>query len=179
LLDEHPGEAIRTAILSTSYRRPLDWSDETVPQARKFLDRIYGALRELSHVTVDETAPPPSEVLEALTDDLNTPLALSHLATWAGEANKASDPAEQVRLKSSILGGGRLLGVAQHDPDAWFATAGAAAALSAEAIEALIVERAEARKNRDFARADEIRDELASQGVVLEDKSGETRWRRE
>ncbi len=179
LLEHHPGEAIRTAILSTSYRRPLDWSDETVPQARKFLDRIYGALRELADVELSDAPAPPREVVEALEDDLNTPLALSHLATWAGEANKASDPSERARLKAAILGGGRLLGVAQQNPDDWFASAGVATGLSAEAIEALIVERAEARKNRDFARADEIRDELASQGVVLEDKAGETRWRRE
>ena len=118
-------------------------------------------------------------LIEALEDDLNTPLALSHIATWAGEANKAADPDDRSRLKAAILGGGRLLGVAQQDPETWFATAGAAAGLGAEEIEALIAERAEARKSRNFGRADEIRDELAAQGIVLEDKAGETRWRRE
>ncbi|MEM6531859.1 MAG: cysteine--tRNA ligase [Myxococcota bacterium] len=178
LLQEHPGEAVRTAILSTSYRRPLDWSDETVPQARKFLDRIYGALRELGDVEVNDTPAVPAEVLEALEDDLNTPLALSHLATWASEANKATEDSERLRLKRAILGGGRLLGVAQADPESWFASAGTAEGLSAGRIEELIVERADARKGRDFARADEIRDELAAAGVILEDKAGETRWRR-
>lgn len=177
LLKEHPGEAIRTAILSTSYRRPLDWSDDTVPQARKFLDRIYGALRDLSDVEPDGVEVPP-QIIEALEDDLNTPFALSHLANFASEANKARDAETRASLKASIINGGRLLGVAQGSPESWFLSPSNENGITAERIEALIEERAEARRHRNFARADEIRDELVVAGITLEDKAGETRWRR-
>ncbi|MEL6339951.1 MAG: cysteine--tRNA ligase [Myxococcota bacterium] len=177
LLKRHPGEAIRCALLSTSYRRPLDWSDETVPQARKFLDRIYGALRELQDISVEPGDPPP-EVIEALDDDLNTPLALSHLARWAGDVHRVTASDDRARLKRSILDGGHLLGVAELEPEAWFAAEAGEGELTGEAIEVLIAERADARVNRNFQRADAIREQLADAGVVLEDKQGETRWRR-
>jgi cysteinyl-tRNA synthetase len=98
-------------------------------------------------------------VIEALSDDLNTPLALSRMAA-------IGDPAV---LRAS----GALLGLLQQSADEWFQAGG-----DADAIEAKIAERAEAKKNRDFATADRIRDELKADGILLEDSAGGTTWRR-
>jgi cysteinyl-tRNA synthetase len=153
LAQGHRGETLRLALLSAHYRQPLPWTEALVAQAKATLDRLYRAAGEAEAGDVDEG------VLEALRDDLNTPLALSRLAALEGGALRAS---------------ARLIGLLQSSSEAWFQGGG-----NSETIEARIAERAEAKKNRDFATADRIRDELKSQGVVLEDGPSGTTWRRE
>ncbi|MGO1120852.1 cysteine--tRNA ligase [Rhodovibrionaceae bacterium A322] len=166
------GEAIRLALLSGHYRSPLDITREKIAESKSQLDRLYGALRG-GEVAGEQSVSP--EVLAALHSDLNTPLAVSHLHDLAGQINKA-DEADKAALQSSLKAGAALLGLLEKDAEAWFQ--GEAAGGDGAEIDALVAERADAKKAKNFARADEIRDQLAAQGIVLEDGPGGTTWRK-
>jgi cysteinyl-tRNA synthetase len=177
LLREAPGEAVRYALLAAHYRKPLDWSDAGLARARHALDRLYLTLSELPGPNQPEPAAPmPEGVLAALEDDLNTPKAFAELFALSRAANASADDVERRALKGQLLGGGDMLGLLQHDPEAWLKTTGKAAIDEAE-VERLIELRAAARKAKDFEEADRIRDQLAAEGVILEDQPGKTRWR--
>ena len=174
LLKQHPAEALRYALLSAHYRQPLEWSDALIEQSVRTLDRLYGTLRDLAQVRAD--AQIPASVEAALDDDLNTPQALAELARIAGEARKAASDQDRARLKSELLGAGLALGLLQQGAAAWF---GRGASDDDDArIQGLIDERNEAKKGRDFARSDAIRDQLAAEGVMLEDTAQGVRWKR-
>jgi cysteinyl-tRNA synthetase len=174
LVRQHPPEALRYALLSAHYRQPLDWSDNLIEQSVRTLDRLYGTLRDLADV--EATAQIPAAVEAALDDDLNTPLALAEVARLAAEARKAESAQDKARLKRELLGAGLALGLLQQAPAAWFSR-GAEAGDDAR-IQALIDERIAAKKARDFARADAIRDQLAAENIVLEDTPQGVRWKR-
>jgi len=178
LLEQAPGEAIRLALLSGHYRQPLDWNDEVIAEARKKLDRLYGTLRELADVAPAAGEGAPQAFVEALEDDLNTPMALAELFALSHAANKSEEPAEKARIKAQLVEAGKLIGLLQQDPAAWFGWAPKGEGqLTPEAIEALLAQRAEARRNRDWAGSDRIRDELKAQGVLVEDGKDGQRWR--
>jgi cysteinyl-tRNA synthetase len=177
LLREMPGEAIRYALLVAQYRKPLDWTGRGLSQAKHALDRLYLTLRELPGASeIDPEAGPASSVLAALEDDLNTPKAFAELFELAREANATEERGRKVELKRTLLASGRLLGLLQADPEVWLRDT-TRSGVDAEEIERLIARRAEARKARNFAEADQIRDQLAAQGVVIEDAADRTRWR--
>ncbi len=174
LLEEFPGEAIRLALLHTHYRQPLDFTKDGLAQAKAVLDRFYLALRDNGQAAATE-AP---DVRAALEDDLNTPLALSHMHEALAALNKADSDAEKAEARGALLAGGALLGLLQQNPEAWLRGGGGDTALDDAEIDRLIAERTQARKNKDFATSDRIRDELAEQGIVLEDGPKGTTWRR-
>ncbi|MDP8994669.1 MAG: cysteine--tRNA ligase [Pseudomonadota bacterium] len=147
----HRGEALRFALLSAHYRQPLEWSSQLVAQAKATLDRLYRIAGDA------EAGEPEAEFVEALEDDLNTPLALARLSALEGPV---------------LRGSAALLGLLASSADDWFR--GEADAR----VEALIAARAEAKQRRDFAEADRIRAELAEEGIVLEDTPQGTSWRR-
>jgi cysteinyl-tRNA synthetase len=148
----HRGEVLRFALLSAHYRQPLEWSEALIVQSKATLDRLYRAAGETAAGDADPA------VLEALADDLNTPLALSRLS--------AIEDAAVLRASAALMG---LLG---SDPTAWFQGGGDAR------IDSLVSARSEAKQRRDFAEADRIRAELAEEGVLLEDGPRGTIWRR-
>jgi cysteinyl-tRNA synthetase len=174
LVRAHPPEALRLALLSAHYRQPLEWSDALIEQSRRTLDRLYGTLRDLADV--DAQAVIPATIEAALDDDLNTPQALSEIARIAGDARRATQPAERERLKSELLGAGLALGLLQQAPGAWFGHCGDGD--DDARIQALIDARTQAKQARDFAHADAIRDQLAGEGILLEDTPAGVRWKR-
>jgi cysteinyl-tRNA synthetase len=179
LVGEFPGEAIRLLLLQTHYRQPLDFTRDGIAQARHVLDRFYGGLRQVAEVAAIDEDEPPEEIVAALADDLNTPLALAHLHELLSALNKAEGEAARALGKARLRAAGRLLGLLEADPEEWFrGQRGEAEAVDASAVEALIAKRTERRKARDFAAADAIRAELAGLGVVLEDGPAGTTWRR-
>ena len=184
LLDEFPGEAIRLALLKTHYRQPMDFTKEGLAEAKRELDGFYGALREIptsekfEEIRDSGIGEKDPMILEALKDDLNTPLALSHLHSDTREFRTIKDAESQSVARDGVVARAYLLGLLQQDPEAWFKGTASEGDLDDAAIDALIEERNAARADKNFARADEIRDELASQGVLLEDGSGGTTWKR-
>ncbi|CAN5715607.1 cysteine--tRNA ligase [soil metagenome] len=172
LVRQHPPEALRLALLSAHYRQPLDWSDALIEQSVRTLDRLYGTVRDLSDITAEACI--PDSIESALDDDLNTPQALAALAAIATEARKVEDEEGRRRLKAELLGAGHALGLLQQTPADWFAR-GASGDDDAR-IQALVDERSDAKRSRDFARADAIRDALAGEGILLEDTAQGVRW---
>jgi len=175
LLTEFPGEALRLALLKTHYRQPLDFTKDGVREARQELNRFYRALA-LAEGEALETDGVPDDVMTGLRDDLNTPAALAGVHAVADAVFAADKEGDAVAVRvgaGALKAAGRILGILQQDPEVWFQGDGDAA------IDSLIAERNAARADKDFARADEIRDELVAQGVVLEDGAGGTTWRRE
>jgi cysteinyl-tRNA synthetase len=171
-----PGEVARLALLTAHYRQPLDWTDDTLEAARRQLDRLYGALRGVDLAGAD-AAEPPGDFIEALEDDLNTPKALASMFALARAVNRAESEAEKRELAAQLAAAGRVVGLLEGDPEQWFAGA-EPAGMPVDEIERLIAERNEARRRRDFATADAIRDRLAAAGVAIEDGPSGTRWRR-
>ena len=181
LLQSISGEVIRATLLSSHYRQPLDWTQDTVAQTSKALDRWYGALRSVADVVHVRDAVLEQAFYTAIHDDLNTPLAFSVLHEWSGELYKETDTTRKAALKGAILSAGAVLGLLQSDPEQWFqGMAGDTSenTLTAEQIDTLIAERAAAKKNKNFPEADRIRNMLTSMNILLEDKSDGTVWRR-
>ncbi|MFC1672609.1 cysteine--tRNA ligase [Pseudomonadota bacterium] len=179
LLDEFPGEAIRLTLLKTHYRQPLDFRKSGIGEAKKELDEFYLALRNAADVKADVPDHPPKEVLDALGDDLNTPKAIAYLFELKTRLNTAADAGEKARVKGELLLAGDILGLLGKKPEDWLRGEGDADGLSDADIDALIEQRTQARADKDFATSDRIRDELAEQGVILEDGAGTTAWRRQ
>jgi cysteinyl-tRNA synthetase len=184
LLAAHPGEVVRLGLLSAHYRQPLDWTADQVGEAKRKLDRLYGALRDAGIRGAEHGEPrtaPAASVVAALEDDLNTPQAIAELFELARTANRSSDAGERRAHAESLRAGAWLLGVLEQDPVAWFeapAPAGADGALSDAEIARLLGERDRLRGAGKYKEADAIRDDLAARGIVIEDGPGGSRWRR-
>jgi len=189
----HP-EVLRMFMLGTHYRSPLDFSDSALDAAKAGLDRLYETARRIqremrdvrcemsdvrcrtddsviSHLTSNIVP----AFTESMNDDFNTPEALACLFDVSRSLNKGLDAGEDVsELVAQFAAMCGVLGIVQHDVESWFKGDN----VDAERIEALISERAAAKKARDFARADAIRDELATEGIVLEDSPTGTTWKK-
>ena len=194
-LEGAPGEALRLMLLSTHYRHPLDWTEEGVKQVREQLDYIYKALLlvQRSGIQLKALKKVPPEILNALHNDLNTPLAISRMHEIASNLHLAINhrpPPHQAKLGRKLLAIGNLLGILQKDPKEWFQiphkkfrleglSPSVEAGLQEPEIQAHIDRRTMARSNKDFEEADRIRDALANKGIILEDSpDGTTDWRR-
>ncbi len=173
-----PGEAVRYALLSAHYRKPLNWTTAGLARAKQALDRLY---RTLSALPGPNEAPveaePSQSVRKALLDDINTPKAQAALFELARKANAAEDEHERGVLKQEMLASCRLLGLLEEDPEHWLQSAGQGADIDRDEIERLLEVRRTARASKDFETADQIRDQLEAEGIVLEDIADGTRWR--
>ncbi len=180
LLAEAPGETVRLGLLTAHYRQPLGWADDVLADAQQKLDRMYGALRAagVSGTVQDDVGEPPASVVEALDDDLNTPRALAALFDLAREANRETDSERRLKIATDLRAGAGLLGLLQADPEAWFVDSGKPDALDVAEIDTLVSQRERFRAERDFAAADGIRAQLENAGIVIEDSSDGSRWRR-
>ena len=157
LLEKYDGEVIRLALLSTHYRKPINFGESLLEQSKNILNKLYKNLNNESHE--DEIS---KDVVNSLLDDLNTPLAISSLL--------------KIKCSKTLIKSANLLGLLNKTSEEWFSLNNKSTILEND-IELLITERAEARKSKDFARADEIRDQLDQNNVILEDIDGKTTWR--
>ena len=174
LVKQVPGEAVRWALLSGHYRQPLDWTGDLLDQARKSLDRLYGALRRSADLA-EPSVEPPAAFLEALADDLNSPRAFAELFALAKTLETATDAGERTRAKAELLAAGGLMGFLQADPETWFQ--GGANDDLKDKVEALLAERIAARAAKDWPTADRIRGELDALNVVVMDNPDGATWR--
>ena len=177
-LDKQPGEVLRLALLSGHYRQPLNWTDDTITQARSILDRLYRVLNKFKDIETDKellkTA--PEGVLSALCDDLNTSKALAELNDIAGKLSTSTGD-DSIKLKANLLSAAHLLGILQSSPEEWLGIGQTTGDVDKDKVESLINEREEARLSKDFNRADEIREELTAMGIDIEDTPKGTIWR--
>ena len=175
LLEHYPGEVLRFVILSAHYRSEQSFSAELLDSAWRSLDSLYGYLRSSKRALpiVNKSG----VGYKALLDDLNTPMAVSELHRLAKQMHTAVG-ADQVSLSSELLGLAELMGLLQKDPEEWFTLARGAGDISKQDIEMLIAKRQQAKDDKDYSGADQIRQSLLDQGVVLEDSRAGTQWRR-
>lgn len=170
ILANYPGEVIRLALLMVHYRQPLDWTDDFIAQAKSTLDKFYACIRPVEYSSIESFV--SHDFLEILRDDINTPLAIAHLHQMVSGIHKATG-VEQQKLASQFVACARFLGLLESCPHAWFQRD-----LDVELIQSKVDARMAAKKDRDFGKADALRQELDVLGIILEDTPQGTTWRR-
>jgi cysteinyl-tRNA synthetase len=180
ILERYRPEEVRYFILTSHYRSPLNYDDESLQAARAALTRLYTALRGLPQVEPRGGEPFRERFVAAMDDDFNTPVALAVLFDLVREVNRlrADDEGAAAALGGLLRQLGGVLGILQSDPDAYLRGASERGGLSDAEIDALIGQRRAARQAKQWAEADRIRDALSAAGVVLEDGAQGTIWRR-
>ena len=171
ILKEHTGEATRYVLLAAHYRQPSEFNLSLLTEAKQILDRWYRALERAQLIV--ETTPHP-DVIAALSDDLNTPNAYAVMHNLVLQINKSDDMNEINQLAGQLKASAEVMGLLHQSPQQWFQGNGSDTAK----IEELIMQRAEARKNKDFAEADRIRAELDKLRIIVDDAATGTTWRR-
>ncbi|WP_432815260.1 cysteine--tRNA ligase [Sphingorhabdus sp.] len=177
LLAKVPGEALRYALLTAHYRQPLEINDRVLLSAKRALDRLYRAVENEPVAAGSSSTLEDNPVAAALADDLNTPKALSSLFALTRSLQSERDPVRRQSIVATIRDGAALLGIMQHDPAVWFAHHEAANDDDDEII-GLVAARDLARATRDFETADRLRNELSARGISVEDRDGQSKWRR-
>ena len=177
LLKQASGEAIRMTLLSAHYRSPLDWNDEVLKQSSRNLDKLYGALQDLQDLHVEYSKQDvPVTFIEALKDDLNTPAAFAELHKLAKQANSEKDIEKKKVIKKQLLASSDMLGILQQDPANWFHSVGD---IDETEVQDLLNARSQAKKDKNFQLADEIRDKLTAMDIqVLDHPDGTSSWRK-
>jgi cysteinyl-tRNA synthetase len=172
-------EVVRYFILASHYRSPLNYSDESLEQAKSALTRLYTALKDLPETPAPANSEYEQRFHEAMEDDFNTPLAVAVLFELAHDINKlrSGDPKQAVALGALLRKLGGILGILARRPEEYL-QGGIPEGLTNDEIERLIAQRLAARAAKNWAESDRIRDELKAQGVLLEDGKGVTTWRR-
>ncbi len=185
VLEKYHPEVVRFLLVSSHYRSPINYAEDNLIEARAGLERFYGALRGYNHVaplafSEMQESPYYKAFVDAMNDDFNTRVALAGMYDLVRDLNNAkNEPDLANNLVGQLKAFGLILGVLQENPEV-FLQAGGNDVIAAEEVERLIAERVQAKADKNYARADEIRKLLLEQKVVLEDsKAGGTQWRRE
>jgi len=174
LSNNYHGEVIRLALMSSHYRQGLDWNEKVIHQAKKLLDKLYTILFDLKSEDLVEIK--DREWVKPLMDDLNTPGFIANVNSLI--KTYASSPDEnKAILKSKLILLGNLMGILQVDPESWFEKDNSTINLDEKEIEALISKRNEAKINKDYEKADAIRDDLMKKGIEIMDSSSGTTWK--
>ena len=176
LKNQYSGEVLRLTLLSAHYRQPLNWTKEIIDQNSKMLDRFYRSLKDLQDIELTSENL-SDDVMESLLDDLNTPKLLAHLNTLSNKLSTANKD-EKINIKNNLIAAGKILGIMREDPDVWLGY-NQSSNPQKEEIEGLINQRNEARRDKDFKLADEIRDKLKIKGIEIEDTNNGTIWRKD
>lgn len=182
ILEQYRAEDIRYFILASHYRSPLNYSDQMLDSAGAALTRLYTALRD---VGISEPGTVGEEYIQrfnqAMDEDFNTPEAIAVLFDLANQINKTKTTDAEITsaMAATLKQLGAVIGLLQDEPEHYLQSASSDKGLSSEGIEDLIMQRQQAKVEKNWAEADRIRDELKAQGVMLEDKGTETSWRRE
>lgn len=174
LAKNYNGEILRLTLLSAHYRQPLDWTDVSIQQSKKTLDRLYQTLHGLADIKADENVDLPQEFTESLYDDLNTPKALASLSALAKDAATHKTPA----LKGQIYAAAKFLGILQHNPKEWLGYGVSDNSIDENHINSLLQQRTQAKKDKNFSRSDEIRAELTSMEIAIEDTPQGPIWKK-
>ncbi|XUO84127.1 cysteine--tRNA ligase [Halomonas sp. KM007] len=178
VLAEHDPEVVRYLLVASHYRSAINYSVDSLVEARKSLTRLYTALEGVEVASEGEQGSYAERFTASMDDDFNTPEALAVLFDLARDLNRAKSdqPEAAPRLAGELQRLAGVLGLLQQTPQAFLKGAQHSMALSEGEIEARIAERQAAKANKDFARADAIRDELAALGIVLKDSREGTTW---
>ena len=143
-----------------------------IKDSEKKLDRLYGSVRNLGKISPGK---PAEDVLNAISDDINTPKALSELFVIVKKINNAKSDDEANELASILIGSSNLLGLMKEDSEQWF---GSGPDVDESLINQLIMDREEARSNKDYDKADQIREQIESLGISIEDSASGTQWKK-
>ena len=176
LLEQYPGETLRLSLLSSHYKQPLNWNTDIIEQAQKNLDRLYRVLKDNINIDIDKQAKPSEEVIKALSDDLNSSLAIYEINSLADNLSKCKSE-EKSFFKGQLLACGKILGILQDCPNKWLKYGTTKNNIDSNLIEVLLNKRKEARDNKNFTEADKVRDKLKEMGIEIEDTSDGTIWR--
>jgi cysteinyl-tRNA synthetase len=173
LAEDNHGEVIRLSLLSSHYRQALDWNDKVIHQAKKLLDKLYKLLADLKAVESSEINEFSQDFIAPLLDDLNTPGLLANLNKMINEFKTISDK-DLPEFKSKLLLAADLIGICQEDYLDWFDNG--KVDIDASKVDALILERLNAKKNKDFDKADAIRQQLLEMSIEIKDTESGTDW---
>ncbi len=172
LIKDVPGEVIRLALISAHYRQPLKWSNELIDQSKKTLQNMYSFLKEFEDDNLNKVDP-DAEFIDALSDDLNTPKAISIIHSMFKELKKSP---KDINLRSRFIKSANFLGLLMSKPSEWAFES--SDSIDEKTINDLIEKRNQARKDKNFEESDQIREQLLDMGVTLEDNEDGTVWRK-
>ena len=178
-LEKCDGETLRLALLSGHYRQSINWTSNTIEQAKNTLDKFYRVLNKFSDIEVNKNMVNkcPEQVLNALCDDLNTSKALAEINEIVKNLSSSNDLNDKIKFKTELLSATKVFGILQKSPKKWLGIGQTQDNLDSEFIEKLINDRNEARASKDFNKADEIRNKLTKMGIEIEDTPNGTIWR--
>jgi len=173
LTDSNHGEVVRLALLSSHYRQALDWNEKVIHQSKRLLDKLYNLLNEIKEVEPSKDLSLSDSFISPLLDDLNTPGLIANLNKMIKDFHSISEN-ELPLFKTNLIRATSLIGVCQSSYKDWLSVKNKN--IDEEKINILIAERLEAKKIKDFERADQIRQELLDMNVEIKDNQQGTDW---
>jgi cysteinyl-tRNA synthetase len=173
LTDSNHGEVVRLALLSSHYRQALDWNEKVIHQSKRLLDKLYNLLNEIKEVETSKDLSLSDSFISPLLDDLNTPGLIANLNKMIKDFHSLSEN-ELPLFKTNLIRATNLIGVCQSSYEDWLSIKNEN--IDEEKINILIAERLEAKKIKDFERADKIRQELLDLNIEIKDNQQGTDW---